>query len=160
MTDSTKPTYILDLEAVYGEPSREGFGSAVFLKKVKTADLLEQVAGEQYRYFVGDKWQEWGAQTWLAPWKESYCRPRDTAPDILAELRAIDDMDTQMQVDMILNNIEEAEQGRAALAAAYDDPTVSDLCVYNIGDGEALSGLIIAGRRRNGEGTFLVFLMD
>lgn len=160
MTDSDKPQYVLDLEAAYGEPSQEGFGSAVFFKKVKTADLLEQIAQEQYEYFVGDKWQEWGPETWLGAWKEAYCRPADAERDVIAELKAIDDFDTQMQVDMILNNSENVEEAQKALAAAYDDDAVSQLGVYNIGDGEAMSGLLVAGRRENGDGTFLVFLMD
>ena len=37
---------------------------------------------------------------------------------------------------------------------------VSELRVYNIGDGSAMSGLLIAGRRENGEATFLTVLMD
>jgi hypothetical protein len=62
---------------------------------------------------------------------------------------------------MILDNIEGAAQARAALAAAYDDPAVTELRVFNLGDGEAMSGLLVAGRRQaTGEATFLVFLMD
>jgi hypothetical protein len=160
MTDSDKPQYILDLETYYGKPSQEGFGSAVFFKKVKTADFLEQIAQEQYEYFVGDKWIEWGPDTWLGTWKEAYSREAGAEHDIIAELNAIEDFDTKMQVDMILNNIENAEEAQKALAAAYDDTSVTKLQAYNIGDGEAMSGLLLAGRRQNGEGTFLVFLMD
>jgi hypothetical protein len=160
MTDSEKPQYVLDLETYYGEPSQEGFGSAVFYKKVKTADLLEQIAQEQYEYFVGDKWKEWGPDTWLGAWKEAYSRPANAEHDIVAELKAIEDFDMKMQVDMILNNIENSEKAQEALASAYDDKNVTQLQAYNIGDGEAMSGLLLAGRRQNGEGTFLVFLMD
>ena len=160
MTEQKKPQYVLDLETYYGKPSQEGFGSAVFFKRVKTADLLEQIAQEQYEYFVGDKWQDWGPETWLTPWKEVYARPADAAHDISGELEANDDFNVRMQVDMILNNIENAEKARTALAAAYDDNSVTQLHAYLIGDGEAMSGLLIAGRRENGEGTFLVFLMD
>lgn len=50
---------------------------------------------------------------------------------------------------------------RSALSAAYDDPAVTELCVFNLGDGEAMSGLLIAGRRgASGESTYLVFLLD
>lgn len=160
MTESPKPQYVLDLQTYYGEPSQEGFGSAVFYKRVKTADLLEQIAQEQYEYFVGDKWEDWGPETWLAPWKEVYCRKPGAPRDIVAELGGIEDFMAQLQVDMILNNIENAKKAQKALAAAYDDETVVQLCVYLIGDGEAMSGLLIAGRREKGETTFLVFLMD
>jgi hypothetical protein len=37
---------------------------------------------------------------------------------------------------------------------------VQELVVYNTGDGSAMSGLLIAGQRGNGETTFLVFLYD
>ena len=61
---------------------------------------------------------------------------------------------------MILDDIENAKEAKAALAGAYDAKVVVDLRTYNIGDGEAMSGLLIAGQRDNGEVTFLVFLMD
>ena len=38
---------------------------------------------------------------------------------------------------------------------------MTELRVFNLGDGEAMSGLLVAGRRgATGEATFLVFLMD
>ena len=47
-----------------------------------------------------------------------------------------------------------------ALAKAYDDPAVTKLRVFALGDGEAMSGLLVAGKRKSGEATFLVFLAD
>ena len=62
---------------------------------------------------------------------------------------------------MILDIIDGADQARAALAAAYDDPTVTDLRVYKLGDGGAMSSLLITGyRKETGEDIFLAFLMD
>jgi hypothetical protein len=61
---------------------------------------------------------------------------------------------------MILDVVENAEAAKKALAAAYDDPAVSDLAVYNLGDGGAMSGIEVVGRRAGGETTFLVFLLD
>jgi hypothetical protein len=158
--DNAKPPYVTDLEAVYGEPSQEAFGSAVFFKLVAEEDDLEELAKGVYQTFVGDKWQEWGAEAWMSPWKEAYRRPDDGQHDILAELCAIEDFDTQMAVEQILDNIEEAEQAKRALAAAYDPDEVVDLRAFNIGDGEAMSGLLLAGQRANGEATFLAFLLD
>jgi hypothetical protein len=40
---------------------------------------------------VGEKWQEWGEETWMTSWKEVYARPEGTSGDIVAELRAIDE---------------------------------------------------------------------
>jgi hypothetical protein len=65
-----------------------------------------------------------------------------------------------MAVEMILDNIDEAENAQQALAAAYDPDEVVDLRAFNIGDGEAMSGLLLAGQRDKGEAVFLVFLMD
>ena len=49
----------------------------------------------------------------------------------------------------------------AALSTAFDDPAVTELRAFNLGDGGAMSGLLVAGRRSpGGESTFLVFLMD
>ena len=60
-----------------------------------------------------------------------------------------------------LEGLQDPQKGYKALAAAFDDPLVTDLNVYNIGDGGAISGLMIAAwRKKTGEVTFLVFLMD
>ena len=48
----------------------------------------------------------------------------------------------------------------SALSAAYDGPAVTELRFFNLGDGGAMSGLLIAARRDSGQATFLVFLMD
>ena len=62
---------------------------------------------------------------------------------------------------MIPDVVENAEAARQALPAAYDDLAVTELRVYNLGDGEAMSGLLVAGRRADTEdATFLMFLLD
>ena len=157
----TKPENVAKLEAAYGAPSQEGFGSAVFYEQLKAADNLEKVALEKYRYFVGDLWERWGEEAWMGPWKEVYTRKPGTKHDVVAELRGIKDPDAALSVPMILENIEGAEKARAALSTVYDDAAVTDLRVFNLGDGEAMSGLLVAGRRAGtGEAIFLVFLMD
>ena len=158
---STLPDYVSDLEAAYGPPSQAAFGSAVFFDQMKATDSLEQTALEKYKYFAGDLWERYGEDAWLGPWKEVYVRAAGAKPDIAAELRSIDDRDAASSVPMILDNIEGADRARAALSAAYDDPDVTELRVFNLGDGEAMSGLLVAGRRTEaGEATFLVFLLD
>jgi len=155
-----KPQYVKDLEAAYGAPSQAGFGSAVFYAAVDPAKKLEEAALEYYHYFVGDLWERWGEDAWMGPWKEVYARKDGVEPDIVAELKGITDADAKQSVPMILEVVENAEAARKALAAAYDDPAVTELRVYNLGDGEAMSGLLVAGRRDSGDATFLVFLMD
>jgi len=48
----------------------------------------------------------------------------------------------------------------SAAVAAFDDPSVTELRAYNIGDGGDMPGLLLAGRRDNGGTTRLVFLLD
>ena len=97
----------------------------------------------------------------MGPWKEVYARQVGTQGNIVAELRGTQDADAARSVPMILENIDGAEKARAALAAVYDDPAMTELRVFNLGDGEAMSGLLVAGLRgATGEATFLVFLLD
>jgi hypothetical protein len=160
-SDANKPESVSDLQAAYGAPSQAGFGSAVFFEPIKAGDDLSQAALAKYKNFTGELWERWGSDAWMGPWKEVYARSTDARPDIVAELRGIADPDTAKSVPMILENIEGAEQARAALAAAYDDSAVTELRAFNLGDGGAMSGLLVAGRRQaTGEATFLVFLMD
>jgi hypothetical protein len=47
------------------------------------------------------------------------------------------------------------------LSAVFDDPAVTELRVFNLGDGGAMAGVLVAGRHgASGAATFLVFLMD
>ena len=155
-----KPEYVANLEAAYGAPSQAAFGSSVFFEPTVATDSLEKLALEKYKYFVGELWERFGEDAWMGPWKQVYARQAGTKPDIVAELRAIKDFDAGLSVPMILDNIEGADKARAALSTAFDDPSVTELLVYNLGDGGAMSGILITGRRSNGETTFLVFLLD
>jgi len=155
-----KPPYVTDLEAAYGAPSQAGFGSAVFYEKVDAASDLEKAALTKYKYFVGELWERWGEEAWMGPWKEVYAREDDAKADIVAELNGIGDPEVSMSVPMILDVVENAGAARKALSDAYDDPTVTELRVFTLGDGEAMSGLLVAGKRESDEATFLVFLAD
>lgn len=159
--DQKKPVYVIDLEAAYGASSQAGFGSAVFYAPMNADTKLAQMALAQYKYFVGALWERYGEGAWLGPWKEVYSRPSDAAHDIVAELRAIGDADAALSVPMILDNIDNAEKARIALSAAYDDPAVSEVRVFNLGDGAALSGILVAGRRAATDAALLlIFLLD
>ncbi len=155
-----KPDYVMQLEAGYGAPSQSGFGSAVFFEQLKGANDLEQAALQKYQHFVGDTWARFGEDAWMGAWKLVYARPAGAERDIVAELQGITDKDASLSVPMILTGIENAEDARKALSSAYDDAAVVELAVYNLGDGEVMYGLLVAGRRSNGETTFLCFLYD
>jgi hypothetical protein len=156
-----QPQYVTGLQAAYGAPSQAGFGSAVFFERMKADDDLTQAALAKYKYFTGELWERWGEAAWMGPWKEVYARKPGAKADIVAELRGITDQDAAISAPMILDSVQDAEKARAALAAAYDDPAVTELRVFNLGDGGAMSGILVAGRRGAArEAAFLVFLMD
>lgn len=159
--DSSKPVAVADLEAAYGPPSQAGFGGAVFHQRLAAGDDLDRQALATYKHFVGELWDRFGEDAWMGPWKKVYAREPGTERDIVAELRGIADPDASVSVPLVLDLAADAESARAALAAVYDDPTVTDLAVYNLGDGGAMSGLLVAGRRAaEATATFVVVLMD
>jgi hypothetical protein len=158
---AVKPAYVTALEAAYGPPSQAGFGSAVFYEPLGAKDSLIDAALAKYKYYVGELWERWGEDAWMAPWKEVYTRKPGAKPDIVAELRGITDQDAAISAPMILDVVQDAEGARAALAAAFDDPAVTELRVFNLGDGGAMSGILVAVRRAAAsDATFLVFLLD
>jgi hypothetical protein len=153
--------YVAQLEAAYGPPSQRGFGGAVFHEVLQPADDLATAALAKYRYFVGPLWSRFGEQAWMGPWHEVYSRPSGARRDIAAELHAIEDREAQLSVTLLLDAAENAAEARGALAAAFDDPAVTELRVFNLGDGAAMSGLIVAGRRgAGGDATYVIVLMD
>ena len=84
----------------------------------------------------------------------------DAPRAIISELRSLNDSEARLSASLILDNIDEAEAGQRVLVAAFDDPKIIELTIHKMGDGEAISGLVIAGRRANGEATFLVSISD
>lgn len=155
-----KPAYLLALEAVFGGPSQEGFGSAVFFMPGPQDAALEETARSCYQHFVGENWEKWGAEAWLGPWRETYRRDSTTKNDIVAELRDIQDPESRRQVGTLLDTIDDPAEAHTALAAAYDNPDIIDLRVYNLGDGDAMAGVLIAGSRKNNDVTIVAFLLD
>lgn len=147
------------LESIYGGPSQAGFGSAVFEARLTDADDLIDAALATYRRFVGPLWERFGERAWMSAWRETYIRPTSGKADIVTELRGISDRSVRASVPMILDSIEAPDAAHCALRASFDDPGVSELRVFNLGDGGALSGLLVAARR-GGNGLFLAFLMD
>lgn len=158
-SESKKTVYLNHLEDVYGPPSQEAFGTAVF-QASKMQDL-EKGALDAYQYFAGDLWDEWGEEAWMGPWKQVYKRGDDQEGDIIQELNDIDDFDAKMSIPMFLEGIDDPEKANQALQEAFNDPAVSELAVYNLGDGGAMSGILIAALRKEvDEATFLIFLYD
>ncbi|GAB4471600.1 MAG: hypothetical protein OHK0037_31010 [Elainellaceae cyanobacterium] len=163
--DYEAPDYVANLQAIYGPPSQAGFGSAVFYEPLDSellerADALEQMALKHYRYFVGDLWERWGEAAWMMPWKQVYRRQPGDAHQIVAEMQAIAPSDAGQSLSLVLTSGDDFEATHRALSAAYDDATVTDLAIYTLGDGAAMSGVLVAGYREPGDATFLILLLD
>jgi hypothetical protein len=75
-------------------------------------------------------------------------------------MRGIKDGKANLCASQLLDNVDDPTNARAALSLAFDSPQVQDLRVYSIGDGEALSGILVAGLHRKTDCIFLVYLMD
>jgi len=150
--------YVAQLQAIYGLPSQAGFGSAVFYESVVQAEELEATALKTYRYFVGDLWERWGEAAWRTPWQVVYQRPSDAPRQIVAEMNEIADSHVAASASMLLTSPDDLKAAQTTLSETYDAATVTELVMYAIGDGSALSGLLVAGRRENGNVTLLIFL--
>ena len=160
MNPSPLPSNYTDLVNLYGQPSQAGFGSAVFDEIIEPGTDLEPIALRYYQHFVGKLWEQFGADAWMSTWKQVYARTGGVTPDIVAELRAIADPAAAHFVPvLLLADTDDRAKAEQALAAVFDNSQVSDLRVYAIGDGAALSGLLVAGYRPN-EITILISLID
>ncbi len=151
---------IEQLQAIYGKPSQSGFGSAVFCDRADPTLLLETVALHYYQYFLGDLWERFGAATWLTSWRQVYLRDPAHPRQIVSELQTLPGSAAQGAADLILTSISTPAAGQQALSAVYDDPAMTDLTIYTLGDGAAMSGLLIAGRYDHEATVLLVFLLD
>lgn len=162
MTSSTPlPPAVTALTTLYGAPSQPGFGSAVFYDEIEPGSDLEPIALHYYQYFVGKLWEQFGAEAWMSAWKQVYARTSGVTPDIIAELQAIADPAAANYVPiLLLTETDEQARAQQALANVFNHPQVTDLRVYAIGDGAAMSGLLLVGCRTTGEITILISLLD
>lgn len=155
------PAYAADLETVYGGPSRNAFGSAVFfVPSAEQAGALEQQALDRYKHFAGETWERFGEQNWLAAWSRVHERSAGAPRDIVSELKSLPDREARQSAELLLGNAEQTAGGLDTLKRAFDDEAVSELNVYRIGDGGAMSGVLIASRRADASSLFLLLLLD
>lgn len=162
-SDQTQPLpeAITVLQSIYGAPSQAGFGSAVFYDAIEPGADLEPIALRYYQHFVGKLWEQYGESAWMSAWKQVYVRPPGIQPNLVAELKAIADPAAVNYVPiLLLDETDDQTRAQQALATVFNDPQVTNLNVYAIGDGAAMSGLLLAGCRTNGESTILLSLLD
>ena len=161
MSDKKKYTPIIEaLEKVYGKPNSTGFGSAVFYDESKQNANLASIALDVYKLFMGKKWNAETESTWMSTWKLVYERSPGIAANILSELNNINDADAKRSVPLLTELVENAEQGKLALAAAYNHPDISQVQVFSVGDGEAMSGLLLCGLFNDHSACSVICLMD
>jgi len=161
MSDKKNYTPIIEsLEKVYGKPNSTGFGSAVFYEVSKKDIDLATIALDDYRLFMGDKWNAETESAWMSTWKKVYERSPGNAADILSELNNIKDADAKRSVPLLTELVENAEQGKLALAAAYNHPEISQVQLFSVGDGEAMSGLLLCGLFADFSACSVICLMD
>jgi hypothetical protein len=158
------PQYVTNLRTFYGQPSQDlVLGIVVFYEQLEPAADIEQVALRYYREFIGVYWERFGETTWMQSWQKVYERAVGQKPDIVSELNAVvyrtyvsDRLSNLLRFD----SVDDCETAQQLLAAAYDDPDVTDLRIYEIGDSSVMQGLLIIGYRLNGETTAVVLLVD
>lgn len=158
--DSPYISLIASLENVYGKASAAGFGSAVYQEPVDMSAQPDAIAIKHYREFLGPKWNAERAAAWMSTWKTVYARPKDSQGDILAELASISDPDAKQSVGLLTEFIENASAGQEAMAAVFNHGDIVDLSIHSIGDGEAMSGIMVTALFSGGHTCSLVALMD
>jgi hypothetical protein len=79
----------------------------------------------------------------------------------VAELHGIQDRSAAQAVELLVDEAADPQAAKQALGGAFDDPAVSELAVYQIGDGAQMAGILLAARRgAAGQTVMLVFLLD
>ncbi|NEO27320.1 MAG: hypothetical protein F6K03_10595 [Kamptonema sp. SIO4C4] len=137
---------------------------AIFYETINPEADLDEIALRYYQQFVGASWDEFGESVWMGSWELLYVRPDGRKGDIVSEFTALEDLDNlSNMLELTPDYEEDYEKSKQYLAAAYDDPEVSQLRIYQIGDaggGDVMEGRLILGCRRNGEMTILALIDD
>ncbi len=161
-TNSAKqhPNWVEELEKIFGRANQAAFGTAVFYEQAGTDDAdLGQLAQKWYQYFCGASWEKFGPDNWLSAWQRVDPNSAD-ARSLVEELANLEDPQARQSASTLLDGHEDPAGAKRALSQAYDDPTIEERRIYSLGDGGAMSGIMIAGRRHGGESAFLAFLLD
>jgi hypothetical protein len=149
------------LENVYGKASAAGFGSAVFHEAVAATTPTDAFALKHYQAFLGPKWDAAASESpWMIAWRPVYQRQDDGKRDILTELAGISDHEAKTSVTLLTELIENADAGRQAISQAFNHEDVSKLFVFTVGDGEAMSGIMVSAFYTDGYACSLIVLMD
>lgn len=187
MASDTLKASLEELKALFGEPSQVTLGAAVFCDPIAEVvqggassteekpgpqtgnpevevplcsdEQLESYAKGRYEYFAGDAWANFGAENWLATWNRVYQRVSRQGAKILDELKDIEEPSTNLAASQLTENHDEPDRARDALAQVFDSEEILKLHLYQVGDTEAITGVLIAAVSAQ-DAIALVFLMD
>lgn len=148
------------LERVYGKPTSTGFGSAVFYEVSKKDQNLAAIALEDYKLFMGGKWTPETAAIWMSGWKLVYERIPGLSGDIISELYNIKDSGAKRSVPLLTEVINDPQQAKKALEAAFNNQNLAHLEIFTIGDNEQMSGLLLSGLYTDHSACSVICLMD
>ncbi len=167
------------LTSLFGPPTQTTLGAAVFTTTTsihaqapcpaqtstpeQTADAcdeqLETFAKSKYEYFAGNAWNNLGPEHWLATWARRYERKEKAKADILKELGDVQEPATNLAASQITENHDQPDAARAALQGVFNADEIHTLHLYQIGDTEAITGVLIAAATADLY-IALVFMMD
>lgn len=156
---TSTPSFVRDLQSAFGPPSQQAFGSSVFFTANANTSLDDE-ALSRYRYFLGTTWEKLGEQNWLSNWELVYERKSDAKADIVSELKSISDRNVRQSAGLLLENHENISAATQALQNAFDHPQLKELKVFKIGDGAAMSGLLIVASIHDQGLLSLILLLD
>jgi hypothetical protein len=157
----SRPDYVSALEKIFGAPNQNAFGSSVFfVPAAEQSTSLEADGFAKYKFFVGEVWERLGEENWKNGWSMVYARDVQASPDIVAELRSLPDRLARQSAEMLLDNLEDPEVAIGTLRDAFDNSMVNELRIFNIGDTNAMSGIMIGARHTGTGSVFLTLLMD
>jgi hypothetical protein len=149
------------LEELFGKPSENTLGAAVFLSDTDIeSDQLEGFAKSKYQHFTGAAWESIGKENWTKPWELLYLRSTDASGAILNELRDLQDFSTALAASQLTENHNDPTGAALGLQDVFDSPQIHDVSIYRIGDNEVITGVLVAGILCTGKAIALVFLMD
>jgi len=96
----------------------------------------------------------------MKPWKKVYHREVESMTGIVTELAAIADADAKRSIALLTEFIPDPAAGIKAMASAFDHRDVKDLSVFTIGDGEAMSGIMVTAIYSGSYCCSVIALMD
>jgi hypothetical protein len=151
---------IESLESKFGKPNSNGFGSSVFYELSRDEMKLDDIALEDYKLFMGDKWTDNSPIDWMGGWQKLYDRQTNGTGNIIDILNSFHTPDVHVHVPLLLEGPQNATETHQPLMDAFNHPDIDNVGIYKVGDGDALGGLMVTAKYNNGEACTVITLMD